>query len=454
MKIIIAGACQVGSHLAKMLASAGGHDITLIDPEQERLNAVEETADIITLCGDCSSIKTLRKAGVDKADLFVGVNPASAQHLNIVSAILAKKLGCKKVAARISNEEYLTYDTRILFTDMGIDLLFNPEKIAASEIVEVLHSAGTSESLDFARGRLRLSSLKLDEDSPILDMKLVDFSREMSREHGMHFRIVAVSRLGETIIPGPDFKFKEKDLLYIVTLRESLEALFKRMGVQPQQARRVMILGGSNIGRMVATQIAGLCEEVKIIDRSRSVCLELSEELPSGVKIVTGDARDTDLLIEEGIRNYDVVVAVTDNAETNILSCVAAKRLGVPKAIACVENIEYLRLAEEMGIDTTINRKLIAAAKIYRLTLSDKVQSIKYMNGTNAEAIEYIVEERSSIAGKALKDISFPEGALIGGIIRGADAFIAVGTTVLKAYDRVIVFSVPASVPAVDKLFK
>ena len=454
MKIIIAGACQVGSHLAKMLASAGGHDITLIDPEQERLNAVEETADIITLCGDCSSIKTLRKAGVDKADLFVGVNPASAQHLNIVSAILAKKLGCKKVAARISNEEYLTYDTRILFTDMGIDLLFNPEKIAASEIVEVLHSAGTSESLDFARGRLRLSSLKLDEDSPILDMKLVDFSREMSREHGMHFRIVAVSRLGETIIPGPDFKFKEKDLLYIVTLRESLEALFKRMGVQPQQARRVMILGGSNIGRMVAAQIAGTCEEVKIIDRSRSVCMELSEQLPSGVKIVTGDARDTDLLIEEGIRSYDVVVAVTDNAETNILSCVAAKRLGVPKAIACVENIEYLRLAEEMGIDTTINRKLIAAAKIYRLTLSDKVQSIKYMNGTNAEAIEYIVEERSSIAGKALKDISFPEGALIGGIIRGADAFIAVGTTVLKAYDRVIVFSVPASVPAVDKLFK
>lgn len=454
MKIIIAGACQVGSHLAKMLASAGGHDITLIDPEQERLNAVEETADIITLCGDCSSIKTLRKAGVDKADLFVGVNPASAQHLNIVSAILAKKLGCKKVAARISNEEYLTYDTRILFTDMGIDLLFNPEKIAASEIVEVLHSAGTSESLDFARGRLRLSSLKLDEDSPILDMKLVDFSREMSREHGMHFRIVAVSRLGETIIPGPDFKFKEKDLLYVVTLRESLEALFKRMGVQPQQARRVMILGGSNIGRMVATQIAGLCEEVKIIDRSRSVCMELSEQLPSGVKIVTGDARDTDLLIEEGIRSYDVVVAVTDNAETNILSCVAAKRLGVPKTIACVENIEYLRLAEEMGIDTTINRKLIAAAKIYRLTLSDKVQSIKYMNGTNAEAIEYIVEEGSSVAGKALKDISFPEGALIGGIIRGADAFIAVGTTVLKAYDRVIVFSVPASVPAVDKLFK
>ena len=285
-------------------------------------------------------------------------------------------------------------------------------------------------------------------------MKLVDFSREMSREHGMHFRIVAVSRLGETIIPGPDFKFKEKDLLYIVTLRESLEALFKRMGVQPQQARRVMILGGSNIGRMVAAQIAGTCEEVKIIDRSRSVCMELSEQLPSDVKIVTGDARDTDLLIEEGIRSYDVVVAVTDNAETNILSCVAAKRLGVPKAIACVENIEYLRLAEEMGIDTTINRKLIAAAKMYRLTLIDKVQSIKYMNGTNAEAIEYIVEERSSIAGKALKDISFPEGALIGGIIRGADAFIAVGTTVLKAYDRVIVFSVPASVPAVDKLFK
>lgn len=454
MKIIIAGACEVGSHLAKLLAASGGNDITLIDPVEERLESIAETADLVTICGDSSSIKTLQEAHVARADLFVGVHSASQQHLNLASALLAKKLGCPKVVARVSNEEYLSYDNRILFTDMGIDLLFYPEQIAAQEIVGNLKNTGASESLDFARGRLQLSVVKLDADSPVLDARLIDFSREISARFDIHFRIVAVSRMGETIIPGPDFKFKEKDTVYLVTLRESLEPLLRELGLAMLEARHVMILGGSNIGRMVAGQIAATTPDVKIIDKSRDVCLELSEELPASVKIVNGDARNTDLLIEEGIRNCDVIVAVTDNAETNILACVAAKSLGVTKTIADVENLEYLRLAEEMGIDTTINRKLIAAAKVFRLTLSDKVKSIQYMNGTNAEVLEYVVAEGSHIAGKSLKDIDFPEGAIIGGVIRGTEAFIAVGNTQLKTYDRVMVFSTPAAAPAVDKWFK
>ena len=260
--------------------------------------------------------------------------------------------------------------------------------------------------------------------------------------------------MGETIIPGPDFKFKEKDSIYLVTLRESLEPLLRSLGVTMLKAQRVMILGGSNTGSMVARMIAPTTEEVKIIDKNRDVCLALSEELPNSIKIINGDARNTDLLIEEGITNCDVVIAVMDNAETNILSCVAAKSLGVPKVIADVENIEYLRLAEEMGIDSTINRKMIAAGKIFRLTLSDKVKSIQYMNGTNAEVLEYAVAEGAEIVGKALKDIDFPAGAIIGGIIRGTEAFIAVGSTRLMPHDRVIVFSTPGTAPAVDKWFK
>lgn len=454
MKIIIAGACEVGSHLAKLLAASGGNDITLIDPESERLESVAETADLVTICGDASSIKTLQDAGVSKADLFVAVYPASRQHTNLTSALLAKKLGCPKVVARVSNEEYLSYDNRILFTDMGLDLLFYPEQIAAQEIARSLKNACASESLDFARGRLQLSVVKLDASSPILDAKLIDVSRDITSKLDIHFRIVSVSRAGETIIPGPDFKFKEKDTIYLITLRESLEPLLRSIGVTMLQARRVMILGGSNIGRMVARMIAPTTQEVKIIDKSRDICLELSEELPSAVKIINGDVRNTDLLMEEGITDCDVVIAVTDNAETNILSCVAAKSLGVPKAIANIENIEYLRLAEEMGIDSTINRKLIAAAKVFRLTLSDKVKSIQYMNGTNAEVLEYVVADGSEIADKMLKDIDFPSGAIIGGVIRGTEAFIAVGNTQLKTYDRVIVFSTPAATPAVDKWFK
>lgn len=454
MKIIIAGACEVGSHLAKMLSTTGRNDITLIDNSEKRLTAVAESADIITICGDSSSIKTLQEARIESADLFISVNPSSSQNLNIVSALLAKKLGCKKVVSRISKEEYLSYDNRILFTDMGIDLLFYPEKIAATEIVDTLKNAGATESLDFARGRLQLSVLKLDEDSPVIDCKILDFSQEITEKYQIHFRIVAVSRNGETLIPGPDFKFKERDMLFIVTLRESLSTLLTVMGKHAEQAKRIMILGGSNIGAMVATQMYGIAEEIKIIDKNREACLELADQLDPSIKIITGDVRDTDLLIEEGIRGYDAVIAVTDNAETNILASVAAKKLGVPKTIANVENFEYLRLAEEMGIDTTINRKMIAAAKIFKLTLSDKVRFIKYMNGTNAEVLEYIIEEGAGIIGKQLKDIEFPSGALIGGVIRGTEAQIAVGSTILQAYDRVIVFSIPSSVNAVDKLFK
>lgn len=454
MKIIIAGASEVGSHLAKLLAASGGNEITLIDPEKERLESVAETADIITICGDPSSIKVLKDAGVSRVDLFVAVQPTRGQHLNLTSALLAKKLGCPKVVARVGNEEYLSYDNRILFTDLGMDLLFYPEQVAATEIVNSLKNAGASESLDFARGRLQMSVLKLDASSPILDAQLINVSKKIAAEYDIRFRIVAVSRMGETIIPGPDFKFKEKDTIYLVALRESLEPLLRALGVTMLCARSVMILGGSNIGRMVAQQIAPTTQDVRIIDKNREVCLELSEELPSSVKIINGDARNTDLLLEEGIDHCDVVVAVTDNAETNILSCVAAKSLGVPKVIADVENIEYLRLAEEMGIDSTINRKLISAAKIFRLTLSDKVKSIQYMNGTNAEILEYVVAEGAEIADKTLKDIDFPSGAIIGGVIRGAEAFIAVGDTQLKTYDRVIVFSTPSATAAVDKWFR
>ena len=279
MKIIIAGACEVGSHLAKLLAAYGGNDITLIDPEEGRLESVIETADIVTICGDSSSIRILQEAAVDKADLFVAVHPAREQHHNISSALLAKKLGCPKVVARVSNEEYLSYDNRILFTDMGIDLMFYPEQIAAQEIANTLKNAGASESLDFARGRLQLSVVTLDASSPVLDARLI------AENLYIHFRIVAVSRMGETIIPGPDFKFKEKDTIYLVTLRESLEPLLRALGFTMLQARRVMILGGSNTGSMVARMIAPTTQEVKIIDKNRFNCLI---EVDGGINDETG----------------------------------------------------------------------------------------------------------------------------------------------------------------------
>ena len=452
MKIVIAGAGEVGSHLAKMLNNET-NEVTVIDVREDRLDALAASTDVITVEGNPSTIKVLQQAGVPHADLFIAVNPSDSQDVNIVSAMLAKKLGSKKVTARINNEEYLTYDNKYLFTEMGIDLLFYPEKIAAGEIVDLLKRSATTDSLEFARGKLQVAVFKLEEDSELIGMNMMEFSAVAAAE-GLNFRVVAISRNDETIIPKSDTKFKYHDLVFIISKREGMDMLMKYIGKENIEVKNLMILGGSPIGEMVAKQLSKQLESIKLIEMKKEKCMELSEKLPSNVIVVNGDGRNSDMLLEESIRDYDAFVAVTNNSETNILACVAAKNLGVPRAIAEVENLEYIRLAESMGVDAVINKKLITAGRIFKFTLSSKVRFIKYMSGTKAEVLEYIVAPESLITRNMLKDTNFPKNAIIGGVIRGNESFIAVGDTQIQAYDRVAVFALPEAVKEVDKYFK
>ena len=451
MTIIIEGAGEVGSHLAKMLSNEA-NDITVIDCDAERLSRLSMTADIVTITGNLSSIKVLKEAGVGSADLFIAVNPAESQDVNIVSALLAKKLGCKKVCARINDEEYLSYDNKYLFTEMGIDLMFYPEKIAAGEITGLLRHTTSTESMDFARGRLQLAVFKLEDDSPVIDMKISEFAAVMAP--ALQFRVVAISRGNETIMPQFDTKFKYHDIVFIITTREGIGPMMDFLGKSNIEINNVMILGAGPIGEMVANAICKDVETVKVLDQDKRRCVELSEKTDSNVLVINGDGRDSDFLLEEGIKDFDAFVAVTGNDEANILACVVAKKFGVEKTIAEVENIEYIRLAEEMGVDAVINKKLITAGKIFKMTLSNKVRFIKYMSGTDAEILEYIVAPDSAITHKTLKDTDFPHDAIIGGIIRGNESFIAVGDTKIEAYDRVVVFSLPNAVKDVDRLFR
>ena len=452
MKIIIAGAGEVGSHLAKMLSNES-NEITVIDSDSERLNALRSHTDVITVEGNPSAIHILHEAAVEHADLFIAVSPSESQDVNIVSAMLAKKMGCKKATARINNEEYLTYENKYLFTEMGIDLMFYPEKIAAGEIVDLLKRNSSADSLDFARGKLKVAVFKLEEESPMIGMNMVEFSK-VAAEDGLKFRVVAISRGDQTIIPKFDTKFKYHDLVFIVSKREGMDMLMKYLGKRNIEVDKVMILGGSPIAEIVSKQLSKQVESIKLIERNKEKCLHLSETLPSNVIVVNGDGRNSDMLLEENIRDYDAFVAVTNNSETNILACVAAKRLGVERTIAEVENIEYIKLAESMGVDAVINKKLITAGRIFKFTLSNKVRFIKYMSGTNAEVLEYIVAPDTEITKRPLKDMGFPTNAIIGGIIRGNESFIAVGDTHIQAYDRVAVFALPEAVKEVDKFFR
>ena len=455
MRIVIEGAGQVGSHLAKML-SAEGSDVTVIDCDSASVKALASTADVNTILGSTSSVNSLREAGCANADLFIGVNPFTSQSVNLVSALLAKKLGTTRVIARVDSEDFLSPENKILFKDMGIDMLFFPEKSASDEIVDMLRHSASTESMDFARGKLQMGVFKLEDDSPLLEMRVMDFTKAVSEHNeAAEFRIVAISRNSKTIIPKYDTPFKYGDYLYIISCREGMPSLLKFLGKDQINVRRVMILGASEIAQMVTERLvsAGF-EDIKIVEKNPARCKELSAILPGFVNVVCGDARNTDFLLEENIQQYQAVLAVTGNDELNILSCVAAKKLGVPRVIAQVENLEYIHLAEEMGVDSVINKKLITAGRIFKFTLSDKVRSVRYMSGTDAEVLEYTAAPDSKITKSPLKDITFPANAIIGGVIRGGEGFIAVGNTHIEAYDRVAVFALPDSVKEIDKLFK
>lgn len=453
MKIVIEGAGEIGTHLAKMLR-AEGNEITVIDDNAQRIDALAASSDVETVTGNPSSLKILREAGAGDADLFIAVYPFAAQEINIVGALLAKRLGAGKVIARISDEDCLSAENKLLFKELGIDMMFYPERIAADEIIDFLKHNSTAETMEFARGKLQIAVFKLNEDSPLLDLKLSEFIGTVQPDQLREFRVIALSRDGRTVIPKLNTKFRFGDLVFTVTRREGVELLHKLFGKSNIEIGSAFILGGSRTAEMLARSLAHNGLSVKIIDKDRERCIKLSESLPDSVLVINGDARNSDFLYEEGIQQYDAFIALGDNDESNVLSCVVARKFGVARTVAGVENIEYIRLAEEMGVDNVINRKLITAGRIFRLTLSGKARFVRYMAGTDTEVIEYTVAPGAAITKAPLKGIDFPQNAIIGGVIRGNDAFIAVGDTQIEAYDRVAIFALPESISEIDRFFR
>lgn len=453
MKIVIEGAGEVGSHLANMLKSEA-NDVTVIDDNQQRIDALRAYTDVETVVGNPSSISVLREANVGDADLFIAVYPFAAQEINIVGALLAKRLGTRKVIARISDEDYLSSENKLLFKEMGIELLFYPERSAADEIIDFLKHNSTAETMEFARGKLQIAVYKINEDSAMLDLKLAEFIKPIDPETLKQFRIIAITREDKTIIPKLGTKFQYGDLVFVVSKRDAVETLNALFGKSNINIGSAMIIGGNATAAMLARSLDRSGVRVKLVERDRERCIELSEKLPSSVEVVIGDGRNSDFLFEEGIQGYDAFIALTSSDESNVLSCVVAKKFGVARTVAEVENMEYIKLAEEMGVDNVINKKLLTAGRIFRLTLSGKARFVHYMTGTNAEVIEYTVVPGSAITKGPIKDIDFPENAIIGGVIRRNEAIIAVGDTVIEAYDRVAVFALPQSIREIDKFFR
>ena len=453
MRISIVGAGEVGSHLAKMLRD-NANEVVVIDADGERLRKLTAMADVATVQGNPTTISVLRDANVASSDLFIAVYPHSMQDVNIVSAMIAKELGAAKVIARVNDDDYLTSENKLIFKEMGIELMFYPERIAADEIVDNLKHLMRTETMDFAHGKLQIAIFKLEDESPAMDMQIGEFASMVKKSDDVQFRIIAISRDDKTIIPRFDTKFQYHDTVYVIARREGIPALMKHFGESSSTVSKVMVYGSGVIAEMVAKSLAGHVEDVKILESDKEKCLKLTERLAGKVRVANGDARNSDFLVEEGIRDYEAFVALTDSDETNILACVAAKKFGVDRTIAEVENLEYIKLAENLGVDAVINKKQITSGRIFKFTLSGKARSVRYISGTDAEILEYTVSKDCRITGSALKDIGFPADAIIGGVIRGNESFIAVGDTRIEPYDRVVVFAKSSAAKAVDGFFR
>ena len=445
MNIIIAGAGAVGSHLAKMLSNEN-HNITVIDSDVEKLKSVGSSIDVLTLEGNASSFKVLREAKIKKADLIIAVT--NHESTNITICILGKQMGAKQTIARIDNQEYLFPNNRETMNSLGIDYMIYPEMIAAREIVGLLSQTGMSDIVDFSGGNLHLYAFKLEENAPIIKKSLRKLSKP---DELLQFRAVALTRNGITLIPKGQDEFRPGDMVYIITNKGGVDNLLRYTGKENIEVRNIMIMGGSRIGIRTARDL-GDQHYVKLIEINREKSYTISNTL-NNTLVINGDGSNVDLLSQEGLAKMDAFIAVTGNSETNILSCLLAKRMGVKKTIAEVENMDYIPLAETIGIDTIINKKLITASRIFRFTMSSEVTSIKCLAGTEAEVLEYVAKQDSLITQKKLKDIDFPVDAIIGGIVRGGSSFIAEGDSEIKANDRIVVFALPSAVGEIGKYF-
>ena len=445
MKIVIAGAGDMGSHLAKML-SGNGHDITVADPDAKALTEVGNLADVITVEGDTTSFSVLRKAGARKCDLFIAVHPV--ENDNILSAVMAKQLGAKKSIARVDNNEYLEPNSKEVFINMGIDYLFYPEKVAASEVINLLGHTSTTEYVDFSSGKLSLVVFRLEPASPLVGQPLAGFG---DGEAPLSYRTVAISRDGRTIIPRRGELFAEGDMIYVIARQDAVREVMDLSGRSNIRIKNLMILGGSRIAIRIATELQDELN-IKLVDYNADKAYRLAEMLDKTL-IINEDGRNTEAMLEEGLANMDAFVAVTGRSETNILAAMLAKRMGVKKVIAEVENLNYINLAESIGIDTIINKKLITASNIFRFTMSTDVQAIKCLTGCDAEVLEFIVKPNAPATKSRIRDLGMPDDAIIGGIVRGDKVFIATDNMTIAPYDRVVVFSMPESVARVGLFF-
>jgi len=444
MKIVIAGAGEVGTHLARMLSNED-HDIVLMDDSLEKLTKIGSEVDLMTMVGSAHSFHDLKQTGLANANLFIAVTPFEER--NVLACSMASYLGVERTIARINNAEYLNKRYKEKLNKLGINELIYPESLAAKEIVASVKQTGTRQLIEFSQGKLLLLGIKVRSDAPILNKTFEELAKENE-----HLLVVAINRESETIIPSGSDCIKDGDIVFFITTRMEQQHLFELTAKKLFEVKQIMFLGGSRIAQKAIEKL-GDQYRIKVIEENRQKCEQVAE-LSKDALVINGDCRNLKLLKDEGLEKMDAVVATTGNSETNILGCHLAKTMGVRRTVAEVENLAFRSIAENMNIGSIVNKKSIAASYIYRFTLNAAISKVKCLTASDAEVFEFIAKPDTKIIQKPVKDLGFPHEAIVGGIIRGKDGFIARGDTQIEVGDKVVVFTLPSGIRKLEKFFK
>ncbi len=448
MKTVIVGAGAVGLHLARSL-SWEGHEVIVIDHHQELVDQVTSTIDALAIRGSGTSIPTLVQAGAQNADLLLAVT--NVDEVNIVACMLARELGVKKRIARIRNQEYSKLNSPVPLHSIGIDQVIHPELESAKEVVRLIRYPDAVDIVECAGGKMFLTGVRLSDDSPIIGKTLQEVTPDDS---DVPFRLVAISRSGRTIIPVSHDKLQAADLIYCISHLGDVDRVFEVVGKKVEPARKIMIMGGGIIGRMVAEELELQKKPViKLIESDEERAERAVQRLVSTMVVRASSGIDIDLLAIEGLGEMDVFAALTDDDENNIVTSLFARHMQVKRTITLISKPQYMPVMQAIGLGTSINERLLTTDAILKFLRGGKIMSISSLRGLKAEIIEFQIGEKSKQAGKHLRDIHLPDGSLLGAVDHLGEVSVATGNTLILPGDRVVVFCDDRSVSKIEKLF-
>jgi len=449
LKIVIIGAGEIGYDLASLLSNEQ-HDVIVLDREKDALSRVTDNLDVLCKEGNATSAGDLVDAGVKDSDIVIAVT--SIDEVNMIASLMSKRLGANMVIARIRNDELSRPGSPLKSTDLGIDVIIHPELSAAHEIVQLIKRSTATDVINLADGNMQLIGLRLEKDSPLVGKTLIEYAEEHS---SITFRVVAISRRGLTIIPTGNVKLQALDQIFLLARTDTIPSVIKTTGKIETEINRIMIAGGTPIGEMVARLLCNQDKNwtIKLIEPDYDKAVDLAQEFKE-VLVLNGNPTDPDLLAAEGISDTDAFISVTDDEESNIISCLMAKHLEVKKTVALVSKSDYIPLSQTIGLDAAINKKAAASNEIHRHVREGRVISVTSLQGIKAEVIELQAAPDSKVVKKPIQQLSFPQGCVVGGILSNGTVEIATGQSRIKANDRVIIFCLPEAIEKITLLFQ